>query len=143
MCWEDVRSIDGLFAFSYPRPYVPAYPLKLNKRRRTADDGGRAASPGVGERPTIYHGVKAENDAFRAIVIYKNQAVDVGLYPTAEDAARAYDRKVRPLGYGCVCGGDREKFQASSHTGCGKVGVESDPPFGLVSHLPCPLRYSR
>lgn len=63
-----------------------------------ADDGSRATSPGPGmsgqERPTIYHGVKAENDAFRAFVLYKNQSVDVGLYPTAQDAARAYDRKV-------------------------------------------------
>lgn len=62
------------------------------------DDGSRASSPGPGipglERPTVYHGVKAENDAFRAFVLYKNQSMDIGLYPTVQDAARAYDRKV-------------------------------------------------
>ncbi|CAN0601823.1 unnamed protein product, partial [Ectocarpus sp. 12 AP-2014] len=40
-----------------------------------------------------YQGVKAENDAFRAFVLYKNQMVDIGLFPTAQAAARAYDRK--------------------------------------------------
>lgn len=63
-----------------------------------AEDGSRGTSPGPGlpgyERPTLYHGVKAENDAFRAFIMYKNQSVDIGLYPAAEDAARAYDRKV-------------------------------------------------
>ncbi|CAM9215010.1 unnamed protein product [Sphacelaria rigidula] len=101
---------------------------QLNKRRRTADDGSRAASPALGERPTIYHGVKAENDAFRAIVIYKNQAVDAGLYPTAEDAARAYDRKALSLfGDAAVC-----NFSADEQVEVEGVGADGNTVKGVV-----------
>lgn len=67
--------------------------------------GGRSASPGLAagrhqgqvpgqDRLPSFHGVKAENDAFRASVMYKNQTTDIGLFATAQEAARAYDRKV-------------------------------------------------
>lgn len=63
--------------------------------------GGRSGSPGPGggrhqgqDRLPSFHGVKAENDAFRAFVMYKNQTTDIGLFATAQEAARAYDRKV-------------------------------------------------
>lgn len=79
--------------------HSPAPLVKMNKRRR--EDGTRAASPGPGaqERPAVYHGVKAENDAFRAFIVHKNQTVDIGLFSTADDAARAHDRKVRIAGW--------------------------------------------
>ncbi|CAM9267447.1 unnamed protein product, partial [Scytosiphon promiscuus] len=89
---------------------------QINKRRRTDNDGGRSASPAavggaagggrhqVQDRLPTYHGVKAENDAFRASVLYKNQTMDIGLFPTAQAAARAYDRKALSLfGDAAVC----------------------------------------
>ncbi|CBJ48429.1 Chromodomain helicase-DNA-binding protein, putative [Ectocarpus siliculosus] len=81
-------------------------------KRRRLEDGGRSTSPGPGgsgrhhgqERVRGYQGVKAENDAFRAFVLYKNQTMDIGLFPTAQAAARAYDRKALSLfGDAAVC----------------------------------------
>lgn len=92
-------------------------------KRRRLEDGGRAGSPGPGgggrcqgsqqDKVPAFHGVKTENDAFRAFVLYKNQVLDIGLYPTAQTAARAYDRKVREeSGTEALCvgggGGGRE-----------------------------------
>ncbi|CAM9354401.1 unnamed protein product [Choristocarpus tenellus] len=54
-------------------------------------------SGGSGRDFVGYHGVRKENDAYRSFFIQKNQAVDLGLYALAIDAARAYDRKVRSI----------------------------------------------
>lgn len=70
--------------------------------------GGRSTSPGPAGRPQeqdrlpSFHGVKAENDTFRAFVMYKNQTTDIGLFATAQEAARAYDRKVGGGGGGLL-----------------------------------------
>ena len=76
---------------------------QTSKRRRVEDSGRTSPGPGSGrnqgqnqnqDRLASFHGVKPENEAFRAFVLHKNQTLDIGLYPTAQAAARAHDRKV-------------------------------------------------
>lgn len=75
----------------------------IAKRRRIEECKGARSTPlGTGgpgrhqaqDKSPSFNGVKAENDAFRAFVLYKNQTTDIGLFATAQEAARAYDRKV-------------------------------------------------
>eukprot|EP00904_Undaria_pinnatifida_P001417 jgi/Undpi1/11276/HiC_scaffold_30.g13574.m1 len=107
-------------------------------KRRRLEDGGRAGSPGPGgggrcqgsqqDKVPAFHGVKTENDAFRAFVLYKNQVLDIGLYPTAQTAARAYDRKALSLfGDAAVC-----NFAADEQVEVEGVGADGNTVKGVV-----------
>ncbi len=46
---------------------------------------------------TGYTGVYIENNKYRAIITINGKAVHIGMFETAEDAARAYNKRVKAL----------------------------------------------
>jgi hypothetical protein len=99
---------------------------------------GGGAGGGAGGAASKYRGVQQQEDGwFRAVLLRNRNQVTVGLYATAEEAARAYDRAaIEDGGWGALTNFPIADYEAAGGAGAASAGAAATAATAAVAVAP-------